>query len=528
MLNTLLNILGLLWLLVIAGCGGGGQSLCGNAADGTSCASDGTCQSGICKRIVSGTFQTMSWTDDGTKTTVAGAPQILLGAGGLTADALLVPDASPGGYALFPLTLDANQSFSVPGVPVGPYFLEMSATRLLRASCGGGPTIVNAKVSLLFDLATSAPDLVTVTSGRPDLTTHSKPNTQVTFNITGMEPWAFGDRMQFTSAQGQTNQSGSFQITPATGAVSFSGTSQWFGPGLPDAAKNDVVFVYQRATIPIASGASAASLHRATRYARLTDLTVADGATSTASVGLVAAPQTGSVDADLRGAQFAAFAADVNPGAAPSFFGMLVFSVPHSVSYPDMPPNEGTPVLFLEPSSAVDANYGALAYGQFLDPFWKELRRVFYTFDVSSAGTQATLQSDVSASALTAGPIVPLLGPPRSPRVNGNDAFAAQTGVGVQPTISWSPPTRGAPTSYVIEIVPLLLPCNTAGQTVGVTAVVHGSNSFKVPPGVLKSGLAYRATITARQAPWDTLDAGPFRTGTPFHSAQCVTSTFVP
>jgi len=40
--------------------------------------------------------------------------------------------------------------------------------------------------------------------------------------------------------------------------------------------------------------------------------------------------------------------------------------------------------------------------------------------------------------------------------------------------------------------------------------------------------VSYRVTLTARQAPWDTADAGPFRTGTPLHSAQCVTGTFVP
>jgi hypothetical protein len=138
------------------------------------------------------------------------------------------------------------------------------------------------------------------------------------------------------------------------------------------------------------------------------------------------------------------------------------------------------------------------------------------------------LFSDVPASALPAGPIAPVLSPPKSPRVNGKDAFANQTGTGVQPTISWSPPALGAPTSYVVEILPTALPCSMAGQTVGVTATVHGSTSFKVPPGLLQAGLGYRAVITARQAPWDALDVGPFRTGTPLHSAQVVTAMFSP
>jgi len=72
------------------------------------------------------------------------------------------------------------------------------------------------------------------------------------------------------------------------------------------------------------------------------------------------------------------------------------------------------------------------------------------------------------------------------------------------------------------------VPCDAAGQTVGVIAFVHGTTSFKVPPGMLRASVAYRAIITARQAPWDTIDAGPLRTGVPFHSADSVTAQFAP
>ena len=102
-----------------------------------------------------------------------------------------------------------------------------------------------------------------------------------------------------------------------------------------------------------------------------------------------------------------------------------------------------------------------------------------------------------------------------------------QFGVGVQPTISWSPPSIGNPTSYIVEIKALALPC-ASGQVAGVTAVIHGGTSFKVPAGILMPTIGYRATVSARQAPWDTPDTGPFRTGTPLHSAQCVTAQFVP
>jgi hypothetical protein len=502
--------------------------------DGTSCVSGGTCRSGTCKRIVSGAFQTVFWTDDGTKTIVPGLPKFLLNVGDdLAPAALLVSDASAAGYTEFPLTVDAGKSFSVSGVPAGSYFLEMGATRVIAVRCRGGTEPTQVNVPILFELASSTPDLVSVSSARPDLAFPTSPNfANVSLDITGMDPWASGDRIIIASAQTLTELFTFFSPQPTIGATAFSGTSPWFG-GLPDATKNDVIFVYQRATTSIGTGTNAASLHRATRYARRTDLTVVDGATTPATVALGAAPQTGAMSADVRNAQFAALAPLINPDAELSTFGLSVLAFPHSASYPDMPIDELTSLLSLVPSSPADANYGTLSYGQFLDPFWKEVRRVFYAFDVGSFGfdgVQAVVLSDVPASALTADPIVPVLGPPQSPRVNGKDAFSTQTGVGLQPTISWSPPALGTPSSYVVEIVPpAIFSCtNMSGQTVGVYAVIHSGTSFKVPPGLLRPELAYRARITARQAPWDALDAGPFRTGTPLHSTDCVTSPFSP
>jgi hypothetical protein len=187
----------------------------------------------------------------------------------------------------------------------------------------------------------------------------------------------------------------------------------------------------------------------------------------------------------------------------------------------------GASLLSLRTSN-VDADYGTLTYGQFLDPLWKEYRRVFQSFDVQSgAASSAFLFSDVPMSDVGSARIVPVLSPPTSPRIDGKDAFTPQTGVGLEPTISWSPPRLGTATSYVVNVVPAAYSCDMADQVVGVSAVVRGT-SFRMPTGILRTGVSYRVTLTARQAPWDTADAGPFRTGTPLHSAQCVTATLVP
>jgi len=556
-LTIVWNVLGLLWLLLVAACGGGGGgpsctegqsctaptacragvtsctggvAVCVDAAvlfDGTSCTSGGSCQAGICRRTVSGTFRTTFWTDDGAKTTVNRLPRTVLDGSAGTPSALLVADSTPNGYSRFPITVDANQGFSVPGVPAGPYFLELDRTELFAASCGAGFQTVEVTVPQLFQQSTSAPDLDTVTAARPDLVEQAGSLPQLKLDITGMDPWGSSDQIRIASSQALGNQIAFFSPAPIAGATTFSGTTQWIGFGLPDASKHDVVFMYQRATTSVTVGGNAATIRRATKFKRLVDLTVPDGTTTTAAVPLESAPQTGSVRANLASAQFAALAADVNPQAVLVGFGLGILTVPHSATYPDMPLNELVGGAFsLGPSSPVDADYGTFAYPQFLDPFWKEFVSVGYTFEVSSVQANPLLFSDIPLSALPAGPMSPVLGPPKAPQVNGSDAFVPRSGVGVQPTISWAPPTIGNPTSYIVEIKAIALPC-ASGQVAGVTAVIHSGLSFKVPPGILIPGVGYRATITARQAPWDTPDTGPFRTGVPLHSAQCVTAQFV-
>jgi hypothetical protein len=405
------------------------------------------------------------WADDGTKTTLSAPPWVAQG-GPATPSTLLVPDS--GGYGKLALAVDADQKFSVPDVPVGKYFLELDLDMAVEARCNRLSAFTTVVIANLFELTASTPDLMRITAERPDLN------------------------------------------------------------GVPDTAKRDVVFLQQRRTTTIGSGASTASVMRATRFARLADFSVQYPGFTSVAIALAEPPRSGALSAKVAASQFAALAPDVSPDAVPSGLFVLVFAAPHSVSYPEMPLfHAGASLLSLRTSN-VDADYGTLTYGQFLDPLWKEYRRVFQSFDVQSgAASSAFLFSDVPMSDVGSARIVPVLSPPTSPRIDGKDAFTPQTGVGLEPTISWSPPRLGTATSYVVNVVPAAYSCDMADQVVGVSAVVRGT-SFRMPTGILRTGVSYRVTLTARQAPWDTADAGPFRTGTPLHSAQCVTATLVP
>jgi hypothetical protein len=302
--------------------------------------------------------------------------------------------------------------------------------------------------------------------------------------------------------------------------------------GLPDASKGDVEFFYQRSTSPVGSGATQGVAHVATRFQRLDNLTLHDGVAGSASLTLADAPMTGSLRANLRNSSWASLLADANPAAKPdSTTGVSLLAIPRSLDFPDQPGlAASTSLAWIKGPALQDADYGTVAYGQFLGPSWKEARYVLYmaTADVPQPGTSTpyTMRPTfVSFEKMPADEaIVPVLGPPRAPRIEGRDAFQAQTGVGLRPTISWSPPALGAATSYVVQIA-----ATSANPAIPLVSLyVYGVTSMQVPDGLLQSGTQYAITITSVSAPWDKLDRAPFRTGMPYSTSDCVTAVFTP
>src|SRR5205823_3676347 len=197
---------------------------------------------------------------------------------------------------------------------------------------------------------------------------------------------------------------------PAPGATSWTGTFDWTA-GTDDIATNglpisgtDVVYFHQGAHGVLGSGAMQASTRNATNFAKVTDLTVNNG-------------------------------------------------------------------VALSRSVAVDTDYGTVTYGQFLDAPWSvKERQLQYETRVSFAAPGASpsfwplfyvaLEDE---TAVAGSPAAPLIGPVGAPQINGLDAFAAHTAVGVQPVLSWSAPSLGTPTSYAITIDEV---ANSAGATV--------------------------------------------------------------
>jgi hypothetical protein len=422
--------------------------------------------------------------------------------------------ATDTGYIRHAVDVAPDGSFSTAGVPAGRYFLEVDTF----------PETPPAVFSL-YQLSADEPDLTTVSAARPDVVFESNP-TQMTLDVSNLTPWVFNPPMGrdwILVAGSQANVYSRPENSPGAGATidhsvfDWNTTSTAAAIGLPDASKGDVEYVYQRSSVPIGSGATAGVLHYASRFSRVSDLTMRDGVDAALNLVLADAPQSGSLHVEMRGTQFGALAADVSPGATlQPGVGLEVVAIPHSLDYPDQQPGGAwSSLLYAQLPSAVDVDYGVVNYGRFLDAGWKE---ALWTFVITSADTEGdSYDAFEPFNSPEPGPIVPRLSPPKKPLINGNDAFASQSGVGLQPRFSWSAPSLGNATSYTVRI----------GGSPAVFARVYGT-SFQVPPGFLQPGIPYVATITAVSAPWDALDSAPFRTGMPIYSAHCVTASFQP
>ena len=484
-------------------------------------------------RTVSASFTTIYQSDDGTQTSVAGLPPNTP-----APTALLYADG--GSYTSIPVTVSDGGTFSVPLVPHGTYYLRSDTTSF-------GETQV-----LLTPLTADHPDLSAILHGRADAVAPSQ-SSPVTLNVTGLAPWSTTDSLLLTAAQAQTTESAFLNSPlgsrPPAGATSAQVTLDWQssiidGLGLlPDATKRDVTFIYHRTATPLANGGKAAV---AARFARLTNFTVPDGGGLTVNVDLQAAPLTSKVATAAQLSKFAALVSEMNPaattGPVPGIniesAAVSIFSVPGSVDFPNLPSqfnSIGRLAAYDYADMDADADYGTLSYGGFLDPFFKDVRQFTYVVNVPIPPIGNVVSQHFTFGALflaqeaitggQANPIAPVIGPVRSPQINGKDAFTAQTGVGLTPVFSWSPPSLGAPTSYSILIQ------SFAGGPPGfvattINASVFGATSFTVPPGLLAPGGLYIATITAVQAQQD--ENRPFRSGYPFYSADAVTNTFTP
>jgi hypothetical protein len=146
-----------------------------------------------------------------------------------------------------------------------------------------------------------------------------------------------------------------------------------------------------------------------------------------------------------------------------------------------------------------------------------------------SATTSVSRQDPITLLTPPPTPIVPAVGPVQAPLINGVDALGAQSATGLTPTISWSAPLVGVPTSYSVTIHRLhLAPDLTTSTATPIASWTLAGTRIDVPPGVLQGGERYFVQIVAYANGSDTYATAPYRTSNLSSHATTLTAPFTP
>ena len=212
-----------------------------------------------------------------------------------------------------------------------------------------------------------------------------------------------------------------------------------------------------------------------------------------------------------------------------------IFAVPGPLAFPDGQAFGVAPRVreasYNYPTVDQYTDFGTLHYGGFLDPLYQDAREFVFGASLVLTAEDGTQMGFNPGYLVVAPPdslpdvIEPELTPVRHPRIQGKDAFAPQSGVGLTPTLSWKEPRRGKPSSYVVQINMISAPASD-DTVIAIQARVYKATSFTVPPGLLVPGKTYNASITAIQTDED--ENRPFRAGLPIIQVDAMTNTFTP
>lgn len=438
----------------------------------------------------------------------------------------MIPQAD-GTYITINGTGSADGTFVIPEVPKGKYYLNV----------GTDYFITNAST---FDL----------TSGvvhRPDVIAPTQTTTINFQNVTGLDPWAMNDELEFFAADADTWMFDStVNIAPitvgATALTNYAATMQDIAnvTGAANLIKNDPFFAMQMQARATPEGNLYKAAHKL--YAAPA-FTQTDGSTTNLNGTFAPIPQTSMASATFNTTAWDAMIgfngtnltalhpmAQEVPGF--SFFGLvvhgepggplygqisatadyLIVNIPHGPNLSLSNMMFGIPALPGSWATIIDVRAGGSV--RFLLPGTTTATRI-------SGGVSQTSLFSAATSMFTE----PQLGPVRAPRIDNVDLFGTPgPGISTTPTITWQTPSVGKPVQYEVTIHRLTANGATTVRQV-VARLFTTDTSVAVPPGILQVGQTYAMQINASKTP--NPDA-PFRERFPNASATIVTSMFTP
>jgi|SRR5271157_1365012 len=403
----------------------------------------------------------------------------------------LVSDGS-GGYTTYPGTGTSSGTFSIPGVPAGPYWLQT----------GTG-----------YDqITTSDPVLGYYEKGRPNLT-YPVTGVNLAFDVSGFASTDASEAYEWVapneSSQYYYPAEGCWSADVSTGGV-LTDTELWTNScysganPLMDASQGDSG--YFLAAPGCSYPDSYSSLCPVTYSFGPLAVSTPDGATT--SINGAVTGVNGAVDVAVALSQFAALRPAINPNY--QYPGYYFWAQPYLLENQYGSLMSPAEVLAYSSDNPATNDFDLGSQG-FSDPFSESSTVLGYGFedcvDVPYYASGTTYPAYIGvctyASSTTApssgSPIAPGTGPVTNPMINGVSFFQNQTGISATPTISWSAPS-GQSSVYAVFFWELV---NYGGVASGLNwagdlgmPATQGT-SVTVPSGLLSGGSTYVAVIAA-------------------------------
>jgi len=423
---------------------------------------------------------------------------------------------------------ETDGSFSIIGVPAGNYWLRRETLETPEFLWTGESTL----------------DLGRVYGGRADQSLVKTSYTPAfTLNLTNLAPWGdplrwFIPKLGWYGATHASNFSANGPLAGDTAVVNGQIASLPYYWPLINGNKGDKLTLIQ--TAPGQSGLF--TYTSPIRQMAVPAFTQVEGQAVSISGAFQTLP-TSPCSVQLNADSFRSLATSVHPAAKENPLSFEVFTQPVTADSPLLQSrSEGTgfgyPRLLNGSLGGDSSSYNlSLSMGDPSPSGWLKLYRAsaeVYAFGdpipgtTNNSWTHSFLQT---IDVLPPSPDTPLaarISPPRTLRINGLDLQQPQTGVGLNPTLSWTAPALGTPSIYRIEIVKFVIAANsTQSNSTPVATLWTRSTTITLPNGVIEAGQCFTVVIHAESNPL-TSGQRPFAKGFPFASAGAHSALITP
>lgn len=403
-------------------------------------------------------------------------------------------------------------TFTIPAVPTGYYWLQHGQKNYFYTSTSN----IDTGYSWL---------------GRNDVA-YSNAGTYLSLNLTGLNAWQSSDRLEWF-----VSNAGSFAEwwwpSYPIGSTTMSGNFGFAtGTPLSSASSGDQAYISQLSTVDV----NGFQLQFLSRVLGPTSVTTLNGGGTSVIGNLVAVPLTSTIRVNIKGSAFFGLQSSVNPNAVSTATYAYLSALPGSdkgflTSSADL--------IMYENSNGPLENDLDLGDRQFGNPYpssWGVVLSYEHIFNVSYLAPNATAPVNKQAVVLlytttlpsATSPLTPLVGPVSSPLVQGSNFFNDQYSVGTTPTISWSAPTVGTATGYVVVVYQLSADSSFNSQVASVASLYTTKTSIKLPPNLLLPGNTYVFDIVAYHRQGIDFETEPYRKSLPEAYAECLSGRITP